>query len=1122
MQKAAAAVGAAAGRISESFKGAGNAAEAAGASMSAGLGHGEAALDGLMGKLAAFAAAWSAYGLVKKFAEIGIESNRSIRGAGAGIGALVSAQSVLTDSQGHVLTGVAAYRAALALGTDQIQKLRVASIQTASTTEEMVSGFQSAVGVGLSAGMSLDEIRNVTVRVVQAATAMQRPMETLRHELVGMINGDITRESVISKNLGLTREQILQWREQGTLAKNLLARLEPFKVAGQEMASSWGYAASSLREAFHVIAEQTTEPLFEGLRKSMNDVLHGIFDTSSGTIMSAWEPLIHVGQSVFGEIAKGAQAGITLIVNAVRGLSSWLDQNRARVAAFFNAVKDAAAALFGTVGPLVGVLLSLLDSALGPITTILQFLADILSTTAGKAALFAYLFGGKVLSAVQLVASRIPSVIAALQLIPSACAGGVSGLSALASATSGLLNPWLLLAAAVVGAVIAIERWSSAEKRAIEEQRKQIEANRAASEEFDRMGAKLLAVSRQLDDGNTPADRRKELMSEQRAIIEQLNRIYPGFIGNIKAETASEKEALEALVKINEQRQKDLGAKTKEIEAQKLALEARKAQADRELAAAETQRYAGATSGSRMAQGSQVYADTKRIADAKDKVKELDEQLKLLGAQMVELKEAHDKLTAPEPPVTVAPPTKDPPPDKQAALLEKMKAELEETKSKLVHGWDWTNERELEFWKKRIGTLSAKSAQHLEVQRTINNLEQKIRDEAWAATEAKRQQELQSLDKTDRQRLQLAEEHADAMGVRYGKDSAEYAKALADMDAIRRDIEQRERAAAVKQIEAKRDAALAEVDLVKTELEAEEHLGLISHSQFLAAMQSYYDERYRIISAALDAEAKLKGTTKEQQGEIEGRRGKAKGDRDMGKKENKVALDENEAGNVTGFVDRMTSGWAAGLAKMLQRQMSFAQAIKGIWKSIGSAITEEIANWVVKWAVTQLKMLALTIATKIKELIFHKAVEKAKQASTASTASAEVGAKAASAGASAAASAAETPGIGWMIAIPAALAVVAGVMALRGSIGSAAGGWDIGMENPIAQLHQREMVLPARYADVIRGMAAGGGAAAPATIHNHQWNVSTMDAASFEVALRDRKGPLVKILNEILRDGRRA
>lgn len=84
----------------------------------------------------------------------------------------------------------------------------------------------------------------------------------------------------------------------------------------------------------------------------------------------------------------------------------------------------------------------------------------------------------------------------------------------------------------------------------------------------------------------------------------------------------------------------------------------------------------------------------------------------------------------------------------------------------------------------------------------------------------------------------------------------------------------------------------------------------------------------------------------------------------------------------------------------------------------------------------------------------------------------------ASAAGAAAFSQAGIPIIGPILATSAMAAMGALVMGLLSSLPSASAGYDIpaGL-NPVTQLHQREMVLPAEYADVIRRMAQGGGAA---------------------------------------------
>ena len=77
-----------------------------------------------------------------------------------------------------------------------------------------------------------------------------------------------------------------------------------------------------------------------------------------------------------------------------------------------------------------------------------------------------------------------------------------------------------------------------------------------------------------------------------------------------------------------------------------------------------------------------------------------------------------------------------------------------------------------------------------------------------------------------------------------------------------------------------------------------------------------------------------------------------------------------------------------------------------------------------------------------------------------------VGANAVEAGSGAAASQAAIPIVGPALAVAAMLALVAKVRNLK----SARGGFDIGDEEPLTQLHAREMVLPRQHADTIRGM----------------------------------------------------
>ena len=98
-----------------------------------------------------------------------------------------------------------------------------------------------------------------------------------------------------------------------------------------------------------------------------------------------------------------------------------------------------------------------------------------------------------------------------------------------------------------------------------------------------------------------------------------------------------------------------------------------------------------------------------------------------------------------------------------------------------------------------------------------------------------------------------------------------------------------------------------------------------------------------------------------------------------------------------------------------------------------------------------------------------------------------------------------------------------------GQMASAAGGFDIPTGvNPITQLHQNEMVLPAQIAQPLRGMisdyATGGGASATGggDTHHHyhgDLNISALDGASVYRTLIDNRTHVQRALGEMVRGG---
>lgn len=197
-----------------------------------------------------------------------------------------------------------------------------------------------------------------------------------------------------------------------------------------------------------------------------------------------------------------------------------------------------------------------------------------------------------------------------------------------------------------------------------------------------------------------------------------------------------------------------------------------------------------------------------------------------------------------------------------------------------------------------------------------------------------------------------------------------------------------------------------------------------------------------------------------------------------------------------GVMNGITSGWDKGLAKMLKGQMKFSQGIKAAWAGIKDYALNSMINMALEWAKQKVTMLAVQAAfdaglitrqtaTALAGTQVQLTQDRIKQASAAT-----VG------GANASASAASNGPYGWIIALAAGAAVMAGIMAMS----SAAGGWDQVPGDQIAQIHKDEMVMSAPLAEGIRNMVAAGNEPKPnqGGGGGTTYNVHALDAKSFK------------------------
>lgn len=355
---------------------------------------------------------------------------------------------------------------------------------------------------------------------------------------------------------------------------------------------------------------------------------------------------------------------------------------------------------------------------------------------------------------------------------------------------------------------------------------------------------------------------------------------------------------------------------------------------------------------------------------------------------------------------------------------------------------DWDLNRERAYWKEKLSLVDAGGKDGVKIREKIVSLEQSL---AKQSTEAKLRQ-VEEWEKADKYRLDLEAEAADQA------------------------------------LSAGRISQLERLDL---EIEFENRRYQIAYD----ALQ----ERIALAEQDPTYSAAAVEKLKQQVGELD--RGhslnqeKNQGKREQQRRKDAPSLAEMLQDGGKNVWEEAQQQMGQAFSAMLSRTQNFRQAMNNFFKSMGQTFIQEMVT----------KPLAGMMQRMVQESAIYKMIfgtketlETAAAAKTAATKATEttavVGNNAVQAASGAAASQASIPYVGPILAVAAMAAMMAAVMGLMGGGGgggstttttripSAAGGWDIPAGiNPLTQLHENEMVLPAEHAQTIRDMAGQGG-----------------------------------------------
>lgn len=325
---------------------------------------------------------------------------------------------------------------------------------------------------------------------------------------------------------------------------------------------------------------------------------------------------------------------------------------------------------------------------------------------------------------------------------------------------------------------------------------------------------------------------------------------------------------------------------------------------------------------------------------------------------------------------------------------------------------------------------------------------------------------------------------------KYQEGTAGYEAAEKRMTEIKRQAaEQRAQIDEISQ-QAVRDHQLAQLGIQEQAAQASEQIGAITKQQLLAQQQGFEDRRYDIARDAMikrlalmqsDPDMSLTARAKIQ-AELEALDDAHAARMAVMQKQASVEFSKPWTDATKNIQNSITNTLGNAITGLINHTMSLRQAMGSIWKGISSAIIGELvkigAAKLAAWAVD--KVLAI----------------------------AGIGTKAAEAGAGAASSVANIPYVGPILAIAAMATVFGAVSGMKSNVptASAFNGYDIpAYANPIVQTHAREMILPAKHADVIRNLADGEGGGGDT--HNH-FHVHALDSQSFGQYLKSNTSQL--------------
>lgn len=320
------------------------------------------------------------------------------------------------------------------------------------------------------------------------------------------------------------------------------------------------------------------------------------------------------------------------------------------------------------------------------------------------------------------------------------------------------------------------------------------------------------------------------------------------------------------------------------------------------------------------------------------------------------------------------------------------------------------------------------------------------------------------------------------------------------------------RALEAERIESNKAIDLQELELKRANLAQQEAMGKISKEEELIQLRQLKDDEYQIEMQALEQKVALMSKEDAARQKLLDQIALARGKHNTEMVQQDTAIFNEQKSMVERALSPITNAIQTSVTGIIMGTTTMKKALSNIFQSIMGEFVSFVTKKTVTWLAGEVALTGITrMWSGIRQALGF--TEAATTVATKTTeATAVVGANAAEAASGAAASQASIPYVGPVMAA-AAFAAMAGLVMGAKSMFSAKGGFDVPSgTNPVTQLHEREMVLPAEYADAIRGMAGSGAGSTGSGGVTVNINAAYADARGIEKMFMAHGNSLVRSL----------